>query len=104
MSKADITTELLDQLGVQKKESSHILEITLAILKEALKNGDPVKIAGFGNFTVRQKKGRMGRNPKTGAKTRITPRKVVTFKPSAIFKNEVNGPNPPVDQPSLKKK
>ena len=91
MRKADIATELLDKLGVEKKEASDILEITLQTLKEALKNGDPVKIAGFGNFTVRQKKERMGRNPKTGAKARISPRKVVTFKPSSIFKNEVNG-------------
>jgi integration host factor subunit alpha len=92
MRKADITTELFEKIGVSKKEGAEILEIILSSVKDVLKKGEVVKIAGFGNFVVRQKKERKGRNPKTGEEIGITPRKVVTFRPSQVFKKYVNDP------------
>lgn len=90
MTKADIVTQIYEKIGLSKREASEILEIVLSILKGALKEGETVKIAGFGNFSVRKKNARKGRNPKSGEEIEITPRKVVTFKPSIIFKGMVN--------------
>ncbi len=91
MKKADIANELYEKIGISKKEALDIVELVLNILKESLKNGNTVKIAGFGNFVVRDKRERKGRNPKTGEEIGISPRKVVTFRPSHIFKEYVNG-------------
>ncbi|NKE73374.1 integration host factor subunit alpha [Candidatus Manganitrophus noduliformans] len=90
MRKADIANEVFDKLGISKKESADILEAILNSIKEVLKKGEMVKIAGFGNFVVRQKRARKGRNPKTGEEIGITPRRVVTFRPSQVFKKFVN--------------
>jgi integration host factor subunit alpha len=106
MRKADITSELFDKIGVSKKEGAEILEIILSTIKEVLKQGEVVKIAGFGNFVVRQKKERKGRNPKTGEEIGITPRKVVTFRPSQVFKKYVNDPTkiaPPAEANTILK-
>ena len=91
MKKADIANELYDKIGISKKEALDIVELILLTLKESLKSGETVKIAGFGNFVVRSKRERKGRNPKTGEEIGITPRRVVTFRPSHIFKQHVNG-------------
>lgn len=91
MKKADIANELYDKIGISKKEALDIVELILDTLKEGMKNGETVKIAGFGNFVVRKKRERKGRNPKTGEEIGITPRSVVTFRPSHIFKQYVNG-------------
>ncbi|MCG3110926.1 MAG: integration host factor subunit alpha [Candidatus Manganitrophus sp. SB1] len=90
MRKADIANEVFDKLGISKKESADILEVILNSIKEVLKKGEMVKVAGFGNFVVRQKRARKGRNPKTGEEIGITPRRVVTFRPSQVFKKFVN--------------
>ncbi len=90
MRKADIANEVFEKLGISKKESADILEVILNSVKEVLKKGEMVKIAGFGNFVVRQKRARKGRNPKTGEEIGITPRRVVTFRPSQVFKKFVN--------------
>ena len=90
MRKADIASEFIDTLGISKKESADILEVILNSIKEDLRKGETVKIAGFGNFIVRQKRARKARNPKTGEEVGISPRRVVTFKPSQIFKKFVN--------------
>lgn len=90
MRKADIANEVFEKVGVSKKESADILEIILNSIKDVLRKGETVKIAGFGNFVVRSKRARKGRNPKTGEEIGITPRKVVTFRPSQVFKKYVN--------------
>jgi len=95
VKKIDLANELYEKIGLSKKEALEIVETVLDTIKEALKNGENVKIAGFGNFIVRSKKERKGRNPKTGEEIGITPRKVVTFRPSNIFKQYVNGQRPP---------
>ncbi len=90
MRKADIANEVFEKVGLSKKESADMLEVILNLIKEVLRKGDTVKIAGFGNFVVRHKKARKGRNPKTGEEIGISPRKVVTFRPSQVFKKHVN--------------
>ncbi|MDH4101415.1 MAG: integration host factor subunit alpha [Nitrospirota bacterium] len=90
MTKADIVTQVYEKVGLARKESAEIVEVILDTVKESLGKGETVKIAGFGNFVVRRKGTRKGRNPKTGEDIEITPRKVVTFKPSMVFKSFVN--------------
>lgn len=95
MRKADIANEIYEQIGLSKKEAAEIIETILETLKRVLQKGETVKIAGFGNFVVRSKRARKGRNPKTGEEIGITPRKVVTFRPSQVFKKFVNMDNNP---------
>lgn len=90
MTKADIVSEVYERVGLSKKEATEIVETVLDTIKDTLKGGETVKIAGFGNFVIRDKGARKGRNPKTGENIEITPRKVVTFKPSMIFKEFVD--------------
>ncbi len=72
------------------KESAEYLDLVFEIMAESLERGEKVKISGFGNFTVRQKRARRGRNPKTGEEVQILARRVVTFKPSPILRKAVN--------------
>ncbi len=90
MRKADIANEVYERVGISKKEAAEIIEIVLDMIKGVLQKGETVKIAGFGNFIVRSKRARKGRNPKTGEEIGITPRRVVTFRPSQVFKKYVN--------------
>ncbi|MFQ5780270.1 MAG: integration host factor subunit alpha [Nitrospiria bacterium] len=90
MRKADIANEVFEKVGISKKESAEMLEVILNAIKGVLREGETVKIAGFGNFVVRQKKARKGRNPKTGEEIGISPRRVVTFRPSQVFKMYIN--------------
>jgi integration host factor subunit alpha len=90
MRKSDIANDVYEKVGISKKEASDIVENILNTIKSVLQQGETVKIAGFGNFVVRKKRARKGRNPKTGEEIGITPRKVVTFRPSQVFKKYVN--------------
>ena len=90
MRKADIANQICEKVGIPKTESMDLVEFILDCMKETLKKGDAVKIAGFGNFMVRSKGERKGRNPRTGEEIAITPRRVVTFRASQIFKKYVN--------------
>lgn len=91
MTKADIIERVYESLGgVSKKESAEIVEMVFETIKLTLERGEKIKISGFGNFVVRHKKARTGRNPQTGEEIRIAPRKVLTFKPSQVLKNHIN--------------
>ena len=90
MRKADLANEIYEQIGLSKKEAAEIIETILDTIKGVLQKGETVKVAGFGNFVVRSKRTRKGRNPKTGEEIGITPRRVVTFRPSQVFKKFVN--------------
>ena len=91
MTKADIVENVYEKLGSKsKKESSEIVELVFETIKDTLGNGDKLKISGFGNFVVRSKQQRVGRNPKTGDKITITSRRVLTFKPSQVLKSSLN--------------
>jgi integration host factor subunit alpha len=89
MTKADIVEEVYSRVGFSKKESSEVVETVLETIKKILEKGEMVKIAGFGNFVIRSKGPRKGRNPKTGEEIEITPRSVVTFKPSQVLKEHI---------------
>jgi integration host factor subunit alpha len=90
MTKADIVSNVYEKVGFSKKEAVRIVETIFDILKEALERGEKVKISGFGNFVVRSKRSRRGRNPQTGDDIEISRRKILTFKPSQVLKNELN--------------
>lgn len=90
MRKADIANQICEEVGIPKTESMDLVEYILDCMKATLQRGDAVKIAGFGNFMVRSKGERKGRNPRTGEEIAITPRRVVTFRASQIFKKYVN--------------
>jgi integration host factor subunit alpha len=90
MTKADLAELIHEKLNCNKNEAVDLVELTLDVLKEAIATEGHVKISGFGNFVVRQKADRTGRNPQTGETITISSRKVLTFKPSVIFKNRIN--------------
>ncbi len=90
MTKADIIEQLYLRIGFSKQEAVRITELCLEIMKETLEKGEKVKISGFGNFVVRAKRPRRGRNPQTGDEIMITPRRVLTFKSSPLLKQALN--------------
>lgn len=90
MTKAEIAQRIHEKTGLSKKESSDLLESVFSIIKSTLESGEKIKVAGFGNFEVKQKKDRKGRNPQTGASITIEARRVLTFKPSTIIKQAIN--------------
>lgn len=87
MTKADLINAIYERVGFSKKESAKIVELVFEILKETLETGEKVKISGFGNFVVREKRARIGRNPQTNEEITILARRVLTFKPSQILRN-----------------
>ena len=92
MTKADIVERIHQKIGFSKKESSEMVESVFSILKNTLEAGEKIKIAGFGNFVVKQKTDRRGRNPQTGDTITIAARRILTFKPSQVLKNSINTP------------
>jgi integration host factor subunit alpha len=90
MTKADIIESVYERVGFSKKESAEIVEYVFDLLKDALERGEKVKISGFGNFQVRYKRSRIGRNPQTGAALEIASRHRLTFRLSQVLKAELN--------------
>jgi integration host factor subunit alpha len=90
MTKADIIQRVHEKLGFPKKDSAEIVESVFGILKENLSCSTNVKISGFGNFIVREKEARKGRNPQTGDAIDISARRVVVFKPSQVLRKALN--------------
>ena len=86
MTKADVVKLICEKMGFALKESTEIVEQVFEIIKETLESGEKIKISGFGNFVVCQKRPRRGRNPQTGGEIVISGRKVVTFKPSNVLR------------------
>ena len=95
MTKADLVEAVNAQLEsvsrVSKPESADLVELVFDTMKETLGGGDKVKISGFGNFVVRHKKPRVGRNPQTGTEITISERRVLSFKASQVLKAALNG-------------
>ena len=90
MTKADLVKKVNLNTDLTKKDSGQIVEHIFDLLKETLESGENIKIAGFGNFEVKEKATRRGRNPQTGTTIEITARKVLTFKPSQVLKQSIN--------------
>jgi len=94
MTKADLVEIVYEKVGgLSKKESQDIVETIFDTMKDILKSGDKIKISGFGNFILRDKRPRKGRNPQTGDDIQITARRVLTFRPSQILKAHINEDN-----------
>ncbi len=90
MTKADMVKIICEKMGWALKESTEIVEQVFDIMKETLESGEKIKISRFGNFNIRAKRPRKGRNPQTGREIVISGRKVVTFKPSTVLRRAVN--------------
>ena len=90
MTKADLIEVIHDKVGLSKKESADIVELVFETMKQTLESSEKIKISGFGNFEVRNKNLRIGRNPKTGESIEISARRVLTFKPSQVLKASLN--------------
>lgn len=90
LTKADMTEQLYEELGFNKREAKELVEMFFEEIRGALEDGDQVKLSGFGNFELRDKKERPGRNPKTGEEIPITARRVVTFRPGQKLKARVD--------------
>ncbi len=90
MTKADLVEAVFEKIGSSKKDIAEVVDEIFETIKSALERGEKVKISGFGNFVVREKRARKGRNPQTGEEIIIEERRVMTFKPSQILKDFVN--------------
>jgi integration host factor subunit alpha len=93
MTKAEVVKLIGEKMGFALKESTEIVEQVFEIIKETLESGEKVKISGFGNFVIRQKRPRTGRNPQSGEKMVISGRRVVTFKSSNVLRKALNRKN-----------
>lgn len=91
LTKAEIAHLLVNELGFHKRDAREFVDFFFEELRAALETGVNVKLSGFGNFELRDKSARPGRNPKTGEEIPITPRRVVTFKPGQKLKAQVAG-------------
>jgi len=85
-----MTEQLYDELGFNKREAKELVEMFFEEIRGALENGSHVKLSGFGNFELRDKSERPGRNPKTGEEIPISARRVVTFRPGQKLKARVD--------------
>ena len=91
LTKAELIDAIYEKVGLSKKEAADLVELLFETLKEELCKGGTIKISGFGKFRIRDKKSRMGRNPQTGSAMEISARKVLTFTPSRILRDGING-------------
>jgi len=89
LTKADMAESLFNELGLNKREARELVDMFFEDLRGALSSGEQVKLSGFGNFDLRDKSQRPGRNPKTGEEIPITARRVVTFRPGQKLKSRV---------------
>jgi integration host factor subunit alpha len=89
LTRADLAETINRKLGFSRAESLELVEAILAKMCEAMASGQNVKISGFGSFVLRDKRERVGRNPKTGVEVPITPRRVMTFRASQKLKDRI---------------
>ena len=91
MTKADIVERIYGRARASKKDASEVVDTVFEMIKSRLEQGEKVKLSGFGNFVVHEKRPRKGRNPQTGESMEISARRVLTFRPSQVLKNDLNG-------------
>ncbi len=91
ITRAEVTDAIVREVGCTRQESSDLLDDALDMIGDALETEGVVKLSRFGNFVVREKNARQGRNPKTGRQARISARRVVSFRPSPLLKDAVDG-------------
>jgi integration host factor subunit alpha len=90
MTKIDVIENIYEKLGLPKREVAKVVESVFDIIKETLQQEDKLMVSKFGDFIIRNKKARRGRNPQTGSDIVISPRRVLTFKPSPVLKANLN--------------
>ena len=90
VTRAQLSEAVYQEVGLSRNESAQLVESILAEICGSLVQGETVKVSSFGSFSVRQKGGRIGRNPKTGEQVPIAPRRVLVFRPSHVLKGKVN--------------
>lgn len=90
VTRADLTDAVYRSLGISRNESAAFVERILEEVSASLERGETVKISSFGTFSIRDKKLRMGRNPKTGKEVPIAPRRVISFRASHVLKDQIN--------------
>ena len=98
VTRADLCEAVYQKVGLSRTESATLVELVLKEITDCLERGETVKLSSFGSFVVREARQRMGRNPKTGKQVKISARRVMVFKPSAVLKARINaiaedGPN-----------
>ncbi len=93
LTKAEVAEHLFEKVGLSKRDAKDMVEVFFEEIRETLEAGEQVKLSGFGNFDLRQKSERPGRNPKTGEDIPISARKVVTFRPGQKLKSRVENGN-----------
>lgn len=91
LTKTDLAARLVDEIGLNRAESRELVDALLREIGEALYAGEDVRLWGFGNFILRDKAARPGRNPRNGKETLIVPRRVVTFRPGQKLRKKVEG-------------
>ncbi|MDO5529673.1 MAG: integration host factor subunit alpha [Paracoccus sp. (in: a-proteobacteria)] len=89
LTRMDLAEAVFREVGLSRHESANLVESVLGHVSDALVRGEHVKISSFGTFSVREKNERIGRNPKTGEEVAITPRRVLSFRPSHLMKTRV---------------
>ncbi|PTB87658.1 integration host factor subunit alpha [Pseudidiomarina aestuarii] len=94
LTKAEMAERLFDKYGINKRDAKELVEHFFEAIRHSLENGEPVKLSGFGNFELRTKNERPGRNPKTGEDIPISARRVVTFRPGQKLKQRVSSAKP----------
>jgi len=90
ITRAHLSEAVYQEVGLSRNESADLVESVLEEISASLTRGENVKLSSFGSFVVREKGGRMGRNPKTGQEVPIEPRRVLIFRPSHVLKDQVN--------------
>ena len=93
LTRMDLAEAVHEEVGLSRNESAELVESVLQHMSEALARGESVKISSFGTFSIRDKAARMGRNPKTGEEVPISPRRVLSFRPSHLMKDRVAAGN-----------
>lgn len=90
LTKAELAEALFEELGLNKREAKEFVDLFFEKIREQLENGESIKLSGFGNFDLRDKNRRPGRNPKTGEEIPISARRVVTFRPGQKLRLRVS--------------
>jgi len=90
LTRADLSEAVYQEVGLSRSESSQLVESVLNEIADTLVKGETVKLSSFGSFQVREKGGRVGRNPKTGEEVPIAPRRVLVFRASHVLKDRIN--------------
>ncbi len=90
ITRADVAETIYEEIGLSRKDSNDILDMILDEMTQELVKGNDVKLSSFGTFALRSKNARSGRNPKTGVEAVISPRRVISFKPSQTMRKIIN--------------